>query len=81
LLAQGMTNEQIAARLDLHDKGAVRRTNVRIYAAWGLRENAVHDTVARARATLIYTLNRMIIWDEHGVALVQGRRGEWIPLY
>ena len=81
LVAQGMTNEQIAARLNLHDKRAVSRTNGRIYAAWGLSETAVDDKVARARATLIYTLNRMIIWDEDGVALVQDRRGDWVPLY
>ena len=81
LVAQGMTNEQIAARLNLHDKRAVSRTNGRIYAAWGLSETAVDDKVARARATLIYTLNRMIMWDEDGVALVQDRRGEWVPLY
>src|SRR6266513_1188386 len=81
LVAQGMTNEQIAARLNLHDKRAVSRTNGRIYAAWGLSENSVDDKVARARATLIYTLNRMIIWDENGVALVQDRRGDWTPLY
>ncbi len=77
LVAQGMTNEQI----NLHDKRAVSRTNGRIYAAWGLSETAVDDKVARARATLIYTLNRMIMWDEDGVALVQDRRGEWVPLY
>jgi len=81
LVAQGMTNEQIAARLNLHDKRAVSRTNGRIYAAWGLSETAVDDKVARARATLIFTLNRMIIWDEDGAALVQDRRGEWVPLY
>ena len=81
LMAQGMTNEQIAARLNLHDKRAVSRTNGRIYAAWGLSENAVDDKVARARATLIYMLNRMVIWDDNGVALVQDRRGEWVSLY
>ncbi len=81
LMAQGMTNEQIAARLSLHDKRAVSRTNGRIYASWGLSDNAVDDKVARARATLIHILNRMVIWDEAGVALVQDRRGEWIPLY
>ncbi|GAC1367229.1 MAG: hypothetical protein NVSMB38_46160 [Ktedonobacteraceae bacterium] len=37
--------------------------------------------MARARATLIYTINRMIIWNEDGAALVQDRRGEWVPLY
>jgi hypothetical protein len=26
-------------------------------------------------------MNRMIIWNEDGAALVQDRRGEWIPLY
>jgi DNA-binding NarL/FixJ family response regulator len=81
LMAQGMTNEQIATRLNLYDKRAVSRTNGRIYAAWGLSENAVDDKVARARATLIYTHNRMLIWDEEGNALVQDRRGEWVPLY
>jgi DNA-binding NarL/FixJ family response regulator len=81
LVAQGMTNEQIATRLNLHDKRAVSRTNGRIYAAWGLSETAVDDKVARARATLIYRLNRMIMWDEDGIALVQDRRGDWVPLY
>lgn len=81
LMAQGMTNEQIAARLKLHDKRAVSRTNGRIYASWGLSDNAVDDKVARARATLIYMMNRLIMWDEAGVALVQDRRGEWVPLY
>ncbi len=66
LVAQGMTNEQIAARLNLHDKRAVSRTNGRIYASWGLSETAVDDKVA---------------WDGDGVALVQDRRGEWVPLY
>ena len=81
LVAQGMTNEQIAAKLSLHDKRAVSRTNGRIYSAWGLSDTAVDDKVARARATLIYTLNRMIIWDEDGQARVQDRRGAWVPLY
>ena len=81
LVAQGMTNEQIAARLSLHDKRAVSRTNGRIYASWGLSETAVDDKVARARATLIYTMNRMIMWNEDGQAFVQDRRGEWVPLY
>src|SRR5579864_4426787 len=81
LMAQGMTNEQIAARLSLHDKRAVSRTNGRIYAAWGLSDNSVDDKVARARATLIYIHNRMLIWDENGTALIQDRRGEWVPWY
>ncbi|GCE46506.1 LuxR family two component transcriptional regulator [Thermosporothrix hazakensis] len=81
LMARGMTNEQIAARLKLHDKRAVSRTNGRIYAAWGLSDNAVDDKVARVRATLIYMHNRLMIWDENGAALVQDRRGEWVPFF
>src|SRR5438045_8925559 len=77
LVAQGMTNEQIAARLNLHDKRAVSRTNGRIYAAWGLSEPAVDDKVARARPTLIYTLNPTIIGDEERMPLMQDRRGAW----
>lgn len=81
LMAQGMTNEQIAFHLNLHDKRAVSRTNGRIYVAWGLSENAVDDKVARARATLMYMLNRLLIWDENGIALVQDRKGAWVPIY
>src|ERR1700686_581306 len=81
LMAQGMTNEQIALRLNLHDKRAVSRTNGRIYASWGLSENAVDDKVARARATLIYMLTYGNLWNECGGALVGSRGGEWVPLY
>src|SRR5262249_59945044 len=38
MLALGMTNEQIAARLGFQDKRTVSRTNGQIYAAWGLNE-------------------------------------------
>ena len=55
LLAQGLTNEQIAARLGLRDARAVSRTNGRIYDAWRLSESATDEKVARARAALIYT--------------------------
>ena len=55
LLAQGLTNEQIAARLGFRDARAVSRTNGQIYAAWGLNESATDEKVARTRATLIYT--------------------------
>src|SRR5215470_14826738 len=36
LLAQGLTNEQIAARSGFRDKRTISRTNGQIYAAWGL---------------------------------------------
>src|SRR5258708_28129406 len=61
LVAQGMTNEQIAARLNLHDKRAVSRTNGRIYASWGLSETALYDKVALARSHIFYTMNPMLL--------------------
>ncbi|HEX9067487.1 MAG TPA: response regulator [Ktedonobacterales bacterium] len=81
LLAQGLTNEQIAARLGLRDARAVSRTNGRIYDAWRLSESATDEKVARARAALIFTLNRPIIWDDDGNALVPDRKGGWGPLF
>jgi len=81
LLAQGMTNEQIAARLGFRDRRAVSRTNGQIYAAWGLANTAEDEKTARARATLIYNTGRMIVWDETGTSLVRDARGDWTPLY
>ena len=81
LLAQGMTNEQIAYRLGFHDRRAVSRTNGQIYAAWGLANSAEDEKTARARAGLIYNTGRMIVWDEIGTPRVRDARGEWVPLY
>jgi hypothetical protein len=81
LLAQGLTNEQIAARLGFRDARAVSRTNGRIYDAWRLSDTTTDEKVARARATLIYVTDRPIIWDEEGRALVPDRRSGWIPLF
>ena len=52
LLAQGMTNEQIASRLGFHDRRAVSRTNGQIYSAWGLDNSTEDETTARARAVM-----------------------------
>ena len=81
LVAQGLTNEQIAARLGLRDARAVSRTNGRIYDAWRLSESTTDEKVARARATLIYLTDRPIIWDEEGRALVPDRKTGWVPLF
>ncbi len=81
LLAQGMTNEQIAARLGFRDRRAVSRTNGQVYAAWGLANSAEDEKTARARASLIYNTGRMIVWDETGTPRVRDARGEWLPLY
>lgn len=81
LLAQGLTNEQIAARLGLRDARAVSRTNGRIYDAWRLSDSTTDEKVARARATLIYLMDRPIIWDDEGKALVPDRKGGWTSLF
>lgn len=80
LLARGLTNEQIAARLGFHDARAVSRTNGQIYTAWGLNISTTDEKVARTRAALIYQQRRFIIWDEEGVARVQDAHGRWVEL-
>src|SRR5215472_6459483 len=81
LVAQGLTNEQIAQRLGFRDARAVSRTNGRIYDAWRLSDTTTDEKVARARATLIYVTDRPIIWDEEGRALIPDRKNGWIPLF
>lgn len=78
LLAQGLTNEQIAARLGFRDKRTISRTNGQIYAAWGLDVNATDEKVARTRACLIVQTGRLLMWDASGVPHVLDERGDWI---
>src|SRR5512136_1231334 len=54
LLAQGLTNEQIAQKLGLRDARAVSRANGQIYAAWQLADTTTDEKVARTRAAMIY---------------------------
>ncbi|HXF61520.1 MAG TPA: response regulator transcription factor [Caldilineaceae bacterium] len=79
LLAQGLTNEQIAAKLGFRDKRTISRTNGQIYAAWGLADSATDEKVARTRAALIVQSGRLLRWDENGVAYALNARGEWEP--
>ena len=79
LLAQGLSNEQIAARLHVHDKRSISRTNGQIYTAWGLNESTTDEKVARTRAVLIVRAGRLITWDEQGASFVVDTRGEWAP--
>jgi DNA-binding NarL/FixJ family response regulator len=79
LLAAGLTNEQIAARMGFQDKRTISRTNGQIYAAWGLNETATDEKVARTRAAIIVLSGRLILWDESGNAQVVNERGEWVP--
>ncbi len=78
LLAQGLSNEQIAARLGFRDKRTISRTNGQIYAVWGLNETTTDEKIARTRAALILQAGRLITWDAEGVARVQNERGEWV---
>jgi DNA-binding NarL/FixJ family response regulator len=80
LLAQGMTNEQIAARLGFRDKRTISRTNGQIYAAWGLNQSTTDEKVARTRAAIIMYQGRLISWHEDSTAHVMDERGGWVPL-
>jgi DNA-binding NarL/FixJ family response regulator len=66
MLARGLTNEQIAARMGFRDKRTISRTNGQIYAAWGLAADATDEKVARTRAALIVAAGRLLAWDEDG---------------
>jgi DNA-binding NarL/FixJ family response regulator len=66
MLARGLTNEQIAARMGFRDKRTISRTNGQIYAAWGLAADATDEKVARTRAALIVQAGRLLAWDEDG---------------
>jgi DNA-binding NarL/FixJ family response regulator len=77
MLAAGLTNEQIAARMGFRDKRTISRTNGQIYAAWGLSDSATDEKIARTRAALIVQSGRLIHWDEGGIARVLDGRGEW----
>jgi len=80
MVARGMTNERIAARMGFRDKRTISRTNGQIYATWGLVKTPTDDKVARTRAALIVRAGRLISWDDDGVPWVtneQGERVEW----
>lgn len=78
LLAQGLTNEQIAARMGFRDKRTISRVNGQIYTAWGLGASATDDKIARTRAAIIVKTGRFIHWNESGDAFILDERGEWI---
>lgn len=78
LLARGLTNEQIAARLGFRDKRTISRVNGQIYAAWGLDVNATDEKVARTRAALIAITSRLIMWGAEGTATVMNENGKWV---
>jgi DNA-binding NarL/FixJ family response regulator len=75
MLSLGMTNEQIAARMGFRDKRTISRVNGQIYTSWGLNDSPVDEKVARLRAALILRANRLVEWDDEGVASVRDERG------
>jgi DNA-binding NarL/FixJ family response regulator len=79
MLSQGLTNEQIAARMGFRDKRTISRTNGQIYCAWGLNDTTTDEKVARTRAAIIMQAGRIIAWDEDGLARVLDERGDWVP--
>ena len=78
LLAEGLSNEQIAARLGFRDKRTISRTNGQIYAAWGLASSATNEKIARTRAAIIVREGRLFQWDEQGRPYSLDGRGEWV---
>jgi DNA-binding NarL/FixJ family response regulator len=79
MLADGLTNEQIAARMGFRDKRTISRTNGQIYTAWGLNDSTTDEKVARTRAAMIVRTGRLIRWDRQGNAHVLDERGMWVP--
>ncbi len=79
MLAQGMSNQQIAQQMGFRDKRTISRVNGQIYAAWNLNLNAVDEKVARTRAVIIIQHGRLLIWDDDGQMQAQDERGQWAP--
>jgi DNA-binding NarL/FixJ family response regulator len=77
LLAQGLTNEQIAAKMGFRDKRTISRVAGQIYAAWDLNRTATDEKIARTRAAIIASSGRLIRWDDDGDAFVLNERDEW----
>jgi DNA-binding NarL/FixJ family response regulator len=80
LLAQGLTNEQIAARVGFRDKRTISRTNGQIYTAWGLNAGSTDDKIARTRAAIIVRAGRLIWWNKDGIPHGLDEHGEWVVL-
>ncbi len=78
MLGEGLSNEQIAARLGFKDKRTISRINGQIYAAWDLNESNSDEKVARTRAALIVRENRILQWEEDGNVYYRNGSGDWI---
>jgi DNA-binding NarL/FixJ family response regulator len=78
MVAGGMSNEQIAARMGFRDKRTISRINGQIYTAWGLNETTTDEKIARTRVAIIVNNGRLFYWNEEGVAHVMNGRGDWV---
>jgi DNA-binding NarL/FixJ family response regulator len=66
LLADGLTNEQIATRMGFRDKRTISRINGQIYSVWGLNQSTTDEKVARTRAAIILHSGKLLTWDDNG---------------
>jgi DNA-binding NarL/FixJ family response regulator len=79
MLAQGLSNEQIAAIMGFKDKRTISRTNGQIYAAWGLADTTTDEKIARTRAAIIVREGRLLRWDDKGNPFSLDHRGNLVP--
>jgi DNA-binding NarL/FixJ family response regulator len=79
MLAAGLTNEQIAARMGFRDKRTISRMNGQIYNSWGLSDTNTDEKVARTRAALIVRARCLLMWDDSGQAYSLDDRGKKVP--
>jgi DNA-binding NarL/FixJ family response regulator len=66
MLADGMTNEQIASKMGFRDKRTISRINGQIYSVWGLNQTTTNEKVARTRAAIILRERKLLVWDDNG---------------
>ncbi len=66
MLADGMTNVQIASKMGFRDKRTISRINGQIYSVWGLNLSTTDEKIARTRAALILHAGRLLTWDANG---------------
>ncbi len=78
MLAQGLSNRQIADRLGFRDKRTISRVNGQIYTAWGLNDTTTDEKVARTRAVIIMNAGRLLTWDADGTPRALDERGAWV---
>jgi DNA-binding NarL/FixJ family response regulator len=79
MVAEGMSNKQIAFQMGFRDKRTISRINGQIYTAWDLNRTTTDEKIARTRVAIIVKAGRLISWDDEGAARVMNEKGEWIP--